>query len=305
MAFNMGILPKNTRPLMSAPPATNPNAPVLPTQTGEPTHIDPPGMGRSPIPGYRPEPPPIGFPLNPQRGNKRGTTTSAPTQGGVTNRPASQQPLLSGNLEAFLRQWNSGHTVMDDEMFKHFDGDSILKELQKYDPNATFSDVQQYNDGPMGRRLDFDVTKLPSITLPNGQSMKGNDMLTQFKPSQMYERLMINKNAKFDGGPYGSLTSNKNVKKDKKEWWDYVAPALIGGLPMLMAGGAMGALPRLIMSQINSLGQSGGQFNPLSLISGGLGVGGGMLGGAAGSMLSNVGRYLPLAAGAANAIRRN
>ena len=65
-------------------------------------------------------------------------------------------------LEMFLRAVTSGNTTFTPEMYQHFGGDDILKNLQKYDPSATWTSVASGGEGqPEGMRLDFDVTKLP------------------------------------------------------------------------------------------------------------------------------------------------
>lgn len=274
--------------------------PEYPRQTTPPVYKQPPGTYTSPIPGYRPDPDPLGFPLNPQPpGNKRGADAG-----------------LSANLSNFMRQYNSGHNVLDDEMYKYFDGDNILSSLQKHDPNAKWSDVEG------GRRLDFDASKLPNSKMPNGKEVEWMNL----RPSNWGDDgdLMINKNAQWDDSNWGKVTHAQNFKKPKQTWetWAPLAVGLgapmlgglaagagIGGTAGLTAGvtgsGVGGSLPSWLTNAVRGMPQTArnaanGQVNPMQIAGLGanaLGVGGGIMG--------QLSRYLPLAQYAAAQLSRN
>ncbi len=142
---------------------------------------------------------------------------------------------------------------MTDEMYNHFGGDSILAELQKFDPNARITDTSTYSgeggEGPMGKRLDYDVSKLPA-------SKSGIDILNMRTTSGAKEKdghtFLRDPKAVFDDENYGEITHASNIGKHQDFLDKYgpvigpllisivapmAAPALFGA----MSGGALGA----------------------------------------------------------------
>lgn len=244
----------------SVRPATNPNAPKLPYQTGEPEWKAPSWYVSSPIPGWRPEPPPLGIPLNPNGKRKSASGVPPPST------PSLSSSGTSPKLEMFLRQFNSGHKVLDDDMYNYFGGDDLLKEIQKIDPNARWTETPLGNEGGygMGRRLDFDVSKMPT-------TKSKMDWMDARPTNWGGKRGMINPDMVSDDPIYGKITHAKNFKPEGRHWMDY-APMAIGGLAGIMSGGAaMPLLARLAMSGIQGLPSiMSGNMNPL--ISAGLGA---------------------------------
>ena len=137
-------------------------------------------------------------------------------------------------LETFLAAYRSGHNVLTPEMYEYYGGDNLLNEIRKFDPNATFSDIAtsggEGGDGPMGKRLDFDINKLPSV---NGIAphllFKSNHADRIKDPSKVY-----------DDPNYGSVTDGRNFYKDQDAEWTKYAP-LVVSLLAPMAGGALAA----------------------------------------------------------------
>lgn len=137
-------------------------------------------------------------------------------------------------LETFLAAWRSGQNVLTPEMYEYFGGDAMLEQLRKYDPNATFTDTATYGgeggDGPMGKRLDFDITKLPSV-----QGIAPYDLIL----SNAHERIK-DPSKVYDDPNYGSVTKVGNFYKDPDAKWTKFAPLFVSLLAP-MAGGALAA----------------------------------------------------------------
>ena len=133
-------------------------------------------------------------------------------------------------LETFLHLVTSGHNVLTPEMYAHFGGDAILKELQKYDPNARFTQTQIGSEGPeTGMRLDFDAALLPK----SDRGLAGFDL----NPSNLHENLRTNRPADEDE-VYGSVRNSREFAPDQEALWTKLAPLLVTmGAPM--AGAAL------------------------------------------------------------------
>lgn len=194
-------------------PAVPPVAPVTPPLAGAPPIVETP----APTP-ETPAPAPE-------------TPTSTPTS------TAGTDPV-SPVLRSWLQQYHSGYNVLPPEMFNMFNGDAILREIQKFDPNARWTQTAQYGgeggDGPMGYRLDYDVTKLPTVGGPGG----GRSIFeTGYVPVQDGATL-LHPEMTYDDPYYGKITPAQNVKKASDPWWTYAAPIAVG----MVAPWAAGAL---------------------------------------------------------------
>lgn len=128
-------------------------------------------------------------------------------------------------------------------MYQYFGGDDILKQLQQYDPNAKWTDTDlgggEGGSRGTGKRLDFDITKMPTSKLPNGQ-VHG---LHGLAPSNGSSGGLINPGYKWDDPVYGSVTDSKNLKF-KREGIDKWAPAIAALIAMggpAIAGALAGA----------------------------------------------------------------
>ena len=137
-------------------------------------------------------------------------------------------------LETFLAMYRSGQNVLTPEMYEYFGGDAMLEQLRKYDPNATFTDTATYGgeggDGPMGKRLDFEISKLPSVHGIAPYQLSLSNAHERVKdPSKVY-----------DDPNYGSVTDARNFYKDPDAKWTKFAP-LVVSLLAPMAGGALAA----------------------------------------------------------------
>lgn len=144
-------------------------------------------------------------------------------------------------LEMFLRAYRSGHNVLSPEMYQHFGGDDILTQIQKYDPNARWTDTDlgggEGGSAGAGKRLDFDITKMPTSQLPNGQ-VHG---LHGLAPSNGSSAGLINSGYKWDDDLYGNVTDSRNLKKAKPGLLEILGPMLVTlGAPMA-AGALAGA----------------------------------------------------------------
>lgn len=143
------------------------------------------------------------------------------------------------DLAGFLRALQSGHNTLSPEMYAHFGGDDILSKIQKFDPGAKWSDSAmgggEGGEGPMGKRLDFDITKMPKP--------KNTDLLNARAVADNDENL-INKNYKWDDENYGSISTSKNIDHhvdNIEKYGPAIAAMMIGmGGPMLGAA-LMGA----------------------------------------------------------------
>lgn len=134
-------------------------------------------------------------------------------------------------LEAFLRLVTSGHAnTLTPEMYQHFGGADILKELQKYDPNAAFSDVQAGPDSPeRALRLDVDLSKLPK----SDRGMAGFDL----NPSNLHENLKTNRPAASDS-VYGDVRNSGEFADDSRTLLETLGPLFVS-MVAPMAGGAL------------------------------------------------------------------
>lgn len=138
-------------------------------------------------------------------------------------------------LHNFLALYNSGMmNNLDDDMYKAYGGDDIIKSLKEFDPDAHWEYTapgmgNEGSGGPSDKgsyRLQFDISKLPK---PKGMDTyeARNTELT----GGMYNPAM-----KYDDENYGSITHSKNVKKPKDPLWTKLAPMVPGMLAPWAAG---------------------------------------------------------------------
>lgn len=138
--------------------------------------------------------------------------------------------LMPAPLENFLRLVTSGNVTLTPEMYAHFGGGDILKELQKYDPNAAFSEVRSGPDSDaMGMRLDVDLTKLPK----SDRGMAGFDL----NPSNLHENLKTNKPVAHDS-IYGDVRNSGEFADDSRTLLETLGPLFVS-MVAPMAGGAL------------------------------------------------------------------
>jgi len=206
-------------------------------------------------------------------------------------------PAKLPKLHNFLALYNSGMmNNLDEDMYKSFGGDDILKNLKEFDPDARweYTAAGMGNEGSGGPsdkgsyRLQFDVSKLPKPKFGDMYEARNTDLVENMKDPSY----------KYDDEYYGSITHAKNVTKPKDPFWTKIAPLVVGmGAPMgagYLAGmgiggagltsgltgsglgnAAGGALGKAIASGVKGLpsmagGISQGNFNPTSLAKTGL-----------------------------------
>jgi hypothetical protein len=150
------------------------------------------------------------------------------------------------DLASFLRQYHSGQGTMTPEMYAHFGGDDILAQLKKFDPNAGVTDTSigggEGGDGQMGKRLDFDISKLPS-------SKSGLDVLDMRTTSGAKEKdgytFLRNKDAVFQDENYGEITHAKNIGKNSDfldKYGPMIGPLLVSMVAPMAAPAMFGAM---------------------------------------------------------------
>ena len=154
-------------------------------------------------------------------------------------------------LETFIHQLTSGHNVLSPEMYAHFGGDDILAELQKYDPNAKFSDVQYggQDSTEMGKRLDVDLTKLPTTKA---------GAVYEINPRNLTDKVR-SEGAVYDDPVYGKVTASTNSIKASDPLWTKLAPLLVsmGGPAMAGALAGMGIGAAGLTGAVTGSGLSG------------------------------------------------
>lgn len=192
-------------------------------------------------------------------------------------------------LASLLDAVTSGAGVLSPELIKLFGGaDSLLSALKTFDPNAKITETEQYGGeggpGPMGYRLDYDVSKAPKS--------QGGTLGLDLRPSGFGK--LKDPTAVYDDDNYGSVTNSANVYKPTDPLWTKLAPlavsvfapmagaALAGagiggtaGLTAAATGSGLGGasnLPGWAAQALTKAPQTAGQiangnFNPLSLVS--------------------------------------
>lgn len=144
-------------------------------------------------------------------------------------------------LEMFLRQLRSGNATLTPELYALYGGDKILEQVQKYDPEAKWSDVPisggEAGEGAMGKRLDFDVTKIPKTTLPNGREMG----FWEIAPSNGGSSGLKVDKYKWQDDLFGEVTDSRNLNHGKPAWWELVAPIAVATLAPMLGGALAGA----------------------------------------------------------------
>lgn len=139
---------------------------------------------------------------------------------------------MGAPLESFLRAITSGSATLSPEMYQHFGGDDILAQLQKYDPNAKWTDTElgggEGGSQGWGKRLDFDVTKLPK----SQKGTAGYDL----NPANLHTALPGSKS--YADSVYGDVRNSKEFAPDKEALWTKLAPLAVATLAP-MAGAAL------------------------------------------------------------------
>lgn len=142
---------------------------------------------------------------------------------------------MSAPLEAFLRYINSGMQDLTPEMYDSFGGEAILDAVRQYDPDAHFVDTkitsggEAGGDGIDGKRLVYDVTKMP-------KSKFGNASL-DLRSSDHFPK-MRNPSAHGVDDLYGDVTNSANLVKPADPTWTKIAPLAVS-LAAPMAGAAL------------------------------------------------------------------
>lgn len=154
--------------------------------------------------------------------------------------PEAGAPAISAPLRIYLMQQLSGHNVMSPEMYNFYGGDEILRQVQKYDPNArwTASEIGGGEGGSMGSgmRLDFDPRLIPNLQTPAGAP----EGIT-WRPVYDNEGLRVQE-MQYNDPLYGPMTPLQNKYKTQDPWWTYAAPLAIGALAPMAAPAFFGAL---------------------------------------------------------------
>ena len=140
-------------------------------------------------------------------------------------------------LEMFLRAVTSGNTTFSPEMYAHFGGDDILTQVQKYDPNAKWVDSEigggEGGAQGMGKRLDFDITKLPTSKKGTaGYDLRPANLLTA-KPGSVAAQDDV----------YGSVRNSSEMYAKAgllEQMAPYIAAMIAAGGPAL--GGALAGM---------------------------------------------------------------
>lgn len=118
---------------------------------------------------------------------------------------------MAAPLSGLLNYLQSGYGTLSPEMYQHFGGDDILTQVQKFDPNAHWTD----DDG--GKRLDYDPSKLPKAN--------GLEAYT-LKPGNWGEKGTA-RGAAFDDANYGNVIDSKYVNMKNDPLWTKIAPLLV------------------------------------------------------------------------------
>ncbi len=141
-------------------------------------------------------------------------------------------------MEMFLRALTSGHNTLSPEMYQHFGGDDILKQLEKLNPGVKWVDSAigggEGGSQGMGKKLEF-ADGLMHVPTPTS----GIDFL-DLRPSNHGSDGVKDPSKVYHDDEYGEVTSGQNIKR-KVEGIEKYAPligaAIAGGGPML--GGAL------------------------------------------------------------------
>lgn len=201
------------------------------------------GMGNwlNNIPVTTPETPnergrtPLAPPETPAAPPPEATTPEAPTP------PVDAPEVLPADLRAWLMQYYSGYNVLPQEMYDLYGGDDVLAQLQKFDPNARWTQTAQYGgeggEGPMGYRLDFDPSKLPTVGGPGGDR---TIFETGFRP--VFDNdVLRNAEMVYDDPYYGRVTPYQNVQQERDPWWTIAAPIAVSLLAPYAGAALAGA----------------------------------------------------------------
>lgn len=140
---------------------------------------------------------------------------------------------MTASLEMFLHAMHGGGTL-GQEAWDRLGGEQIIKELQKYDPEAkvTETTIGGGGDNPSGEkgyRIDVDLTKLPKSKL----GLAGFDLIPTYDNSRLR-----NPSAVEEDPLYGKVTNSANQLKAPDAPWTKFAPLIVTALAP-MAGAAM------------------------------------------------------------------
>lgn len=146
-------------------------------------------------------------------------------------------------LETFLHQYRSGHTSLTPELYQLYGGDDLLKAIQQYDPGAHWTDTMtgggEGGEGTASKRLDFDLTKMPTSKMPNGVERAFHELA----PSNMTTAGLKNSEYHWGDDLYGDVTDARNVKH-KSEGIEKFAPLIAAAISFggpALAGALAGA----------------------------------------------------------------
>jgi hypothetical protein len=161
-------------------------------------------------------------------------------------------PVAGDALPPTLRDWllqqHGGANVLNDAQYDYFKGDEVLRQIQQFDPNArwTTTDIGGGEGGGVGRgrRLDFDVTKLPGVGGPGrGASIYDTGFVPVYDDSKLHNSNMV-----YNDALYGNLTPYRNVDKGPTPFLEKYGPLIAAAIAMggpaaaaALAAGGIGA----------------------------------------------------------------
>lgn len=153
----------------------------------------------------------------------------------------------------------------------------LLNEIRKYDPNASWSwmdNSSSSNEGgsyaPSTYILNFDQSKLPDPGGParvnqdgqnvyrgfssGGSAMGIHSLDPQYNPNGIPR--LLNDNFKWNS-PYGEITDNRNIYH-KKDMWGQILPMIPMVAAMIASGGTLSPLASLFVNGTRSLASGSG-----------------------------------------------
>lgn len=148
--------------------------------------------------------------------------------------------MANPKLDMFLRAINSGGGTMTPEMYAHFGGDGLIEALKQYDPNASVIDEEigggEGGSQGMGKRLNFDVTKLPKSKAGDFYQIRPNNW--KLAPGVPKDRVTVHDEN------YGDVVNGKYIDHRAdgflEKYAPYIAAAIAMGGPALAGLAAAG-----------------------------------------------------------------